>query len=54
MMTRIYVHLDSGDDVVSARANDSSTLGPAPVAPGESVIVAWRAADAFELEPALV
>jgi len=54
MMTRIYVHLDSGDDVVAARANDSSIVGQAPVAPGEKVIVAWRTADAFELAAELV
>jgi putative spermidine/putrescine transport system ATP-binding protein len=54
MMTRIYVRLDSGDDIVSARTNDSSTSEVVQVSAGERVLVAWREADVFELEAALV
>lgn len=54
MVTRIYVHLDSGDDVVAVRTNDATSRDSLSIAAGDSVLVAWRAADAFELESELV
>ena len=54
MVTRIHVHLESGDDVVVVQTNDaSSTISPV-VQSGERVQVSWRREDAFELESALV
>ena len=54
MMTRIYVRLDAGDDVVSARTNDASTGEKAEFAAGDRVVVTWRQADVIELEAELV
>ena len=54
MMTRIFVHLDSGDDIVAVRTNDESASPTTEVEAGARVLVAWRPEDAFELESALV
>jgi putative spermidine/putrescine transport system ATP-binding protein len=54
MMTRICVHLDSGDDIVAVRTNDDSAGGATVVETGAHVVVAWRPEDAFELESELV
>ena len=54
MVTRIHVHLESGDDVVVVQTNDgSSTISPV-VQSGDRIQVSWRREDAFELESALV
>jgi putative spermidine/putrescine transport system ATP-binding protein len=54
MMTRIYVHLDSGDDIVAVRTNDDGASGASSVETGAHVVVSWRPEDAFELESELV
>jgi putative spermidine/putrescine transport system ATP-binding protein len=54
MMTRIYVHLDSGDDIVAVRTNDDSNEGATVTETGAQIVVAWRPEDAFELESELV
>ena len=54
MVTRIYVLLDSGDEVVAVRTIDGATSDALDVSTGESVLVAWRPTDAFELETAVV
>ncbi len=54
MVTRIYVRLNSGDNLIAVRTNDASADNSTSVAPGDPVLVAWRATDAFELESAVV
>jgi putative spermidine/putrescine transport system ATP-binding protein len=54
MVTRIYVHLESGDDMVVARTNDDTLGASLAVATGDRLLVSWRPEDAFELESELV
>jgi ABC-type Fe3+/spermidine/putrescine transport system ATPase subunit len=54
MVTRVYVRLDGGDDMVAVRTNDEASRDALVVAPGDRVLVSWRPADAFELESELV
>ncbi len=54
MVTRIFVHLDNGDDVVSIHTNEESSTMTAAVNSGDRIQVTWRPADAIELESALV
>ena len=54
MMTRIYVHLESGDDIVAVRTNDDGASGVTALKTGERIVVSWRPEDAFELESELV
>ena len=54
MMTRITVHLESGDDVTVLRTNDAAAPSGPSVAPGDAVSVTWRHADALDLERELV
>ena len=54
MMTRIYVHLDSADDIVVVRTNDDNAGGATAVETGSHVVVAWRPEDAFALASELV
>jgi putative spermidine/putrescine transport system ATP-binding protein len=54
MTTRIYVHLDGGDDIVAVRTNDDSYGVVTALETGAHVVVAWRPEDAFELESELV
>jgi len=54
MMTRISVHLDSGDDIIAVRTNDDNVEGAPDLETGAHVVVAWRREDAFELESELV
>jgi putative spermidine/putrescine transport system ATP-binding protein len=54
MVTRIYVHLESGDDMVVVRTNDDAAGTSLAVATGDRVLVSWRPEDAFELESELV
>ena len=53
-VTRVYVHLASGDDLVAVRTNDALADQSIPVKIGDSVVVAWRPEDAFDLESELV
>jgi putative spermidine/putrescine transport system ATP-binding protein len=54
MMTRIFIHLESGDDIVAVRTNDENASRTTDVETGSRVVVAWRPEDAFELESELV
>jgi len=54
MVTRVYVHLESGDDMVVVRTNDDSVSDSLVVAAGDRVLVSWRPEDAFELVSELV
>jgi putative spermidine/putrescine transport system ATP-binding protein len=54
MVTRIYVHLDSGDDMVTVRTNDDASSDALAVSTGDRVLVSWRPEDAFDLESELV
>ena len=54
MVTRIYVHLDSGDDMVAMRTNDDNSGDAIAFATGDRLLVSWRPEDAFELESELV
>ncbi len=54
MVTRVFVHLDSGDDLVAVQTNDGSSIASTVANPGDRVQVAWRPADAFDLDTALV
>jgi putative spermidine/putrescine transport system ATP-binding protein len=54
MVTRVYVHLDGGDDMVVVRTNDDASAASPAVATGDRVLVSWRPEDAFELEGELV
>jgi putative spermidine/putrescine transport system ATP-binding protein len=54
MVTRIFVHLDGGDDMVAVRTNDDTSSEAMAVAAGDRLLVSWRAEDAFELESELV
>lgn len=54
MVTRVYVHLESGDDMVVVRTNDDASGPKLAVATGDRVLVSWRPEDAFELESELV
>jgi putative spermidine/putrescine transport system ATP-binding protein len=54
MVTRIYVHLDSGDDMVAVRTNDDTSSDASVFSAGDRVLVSWRPEDAFELESELV
>ena len=54
MVTRVIVHLDGGDDLVAVQTNDGSASDSPVVEPGDRIQVAWRPADAFDLESALV
>jgi putative spermidine/putrescine transport system ATP-binding protein len=54
MVTRVYVHLDGGDDMVVVRTNDDNSSESLVVASGDHVLVSWRPADAFELAGELV
>jgi putative spermidine/putrescine transport system ATP-binding protein len=54
MVTRIYVHLDSGDDMVAVRTNDDASSDATVFSAGDRVLVSWRPEDAFELESELV
>jgi putative spermidine/putrescine transport system ATP-binding protein len=53
-VTRVYVHLASGDDLVAVQTNDALTDQSIAVKVGDSVLVAWRPEDAFDLETELV
>ncbi|HEY5438818.1 MAG TPA: ABC transporter ATP-binding protein [Acidimicrobiales bacterium] len=53
-VTRVYVHLASGDDLVAVRTNDALADESQTVNVGDSVVVAWRPEDAFDLESELV
>jgi putative spermidine/putrescine transport system ATP-binding protein len=53
-VTRIYVHLASGDDLVAVQTNDALTDQSIGVKAGDDVLVAWRPEDAFDLETELV
>jgi len=46
--------LASGDDLVVVRTNDALADQSLSVNVGDSVVVAWRPEDAFELESELV
>ncbi len=54
MITRIYVHLDGGDDMVAVRTNDEASSDSLEVRTGDRLLVSWRPEDAFELESELV
>jgi putative spermidine/putrescine transport system ATP-binding protein len=54
MVTRIYVHLDDGDDMVAVRTNDDTSADAFAVSTGDRLQVSWRPEDAFELESELV
>jgi putative spermidine/putrescine transport system ATP-binding protein len=54
MVTRIYVHLDGGDDMVAVRTNDDAAGDSLEVRTGDRLLVSWRPEDAFELESELV
>jgi putative spermidine/putrescine transport system ATP-binding protein len=54
MVTRTYVHLDGGDDMVAVRTNDDTSSDASVVSTGDRVLVCWRPEDAFELESELV
>jgi putative spermidine/putrescine transport system ATP-binding protein len=54
MVTRVYVHLEGGDDMVVVRTNDDDANGSLAVAAGDRVLVSWRPEDAFELVSELV
>jgi putative spermidine/putrescine transport system ATP-binding protein len=54
MVTRVYVHLESGDDMVVVRTNDDSASDSLVVSAGDRVLVSWRPEDAFELVSELV
>jgi putative spermidine/putrescine transport system ATP-binding protein len=54
MVTRIYIHLDAGDDMVAVRTNDDASGDSLVVVTGDRVLVSWRPEDAFELESELV
>jgi putative spermidine/putrescine transport system ATP-binding protein len=54
MVTRVYVHLETGDDMVVVRTNDDSASDSLVVAAGDRVLVSWRPEDAFELVSELV
>jgi putative spermidine/putrescine transport system ATP-binding protein len=54
MVTRVYVHLESGDDMVVVRTNDDISSQSLVVAAGDRVLVSWRPEDAFELVSELV
>ncbi len=53
-VTRVYVHLASGEDLVAVRTNDAVNDEAYAVNTGDSVLVAWRPEDAFDLETELV
>ena len=50
MVTRLYVRLDSGDDMVAVRTNDDASGDATVFSTGDRVLVSWRPEDAFELE----
>jgi putative spermidine/putrescine transport system ATP-binding protein len=53
-VTRVYVHMASGDNLVAVQTNDALTDQSIAVKTGDSVLVAWRPEDAFDLESELV
>jgi putative spermidine/putrescine transport system ATP-binding protein len=53
MMTRISVHLASGEEVTVVRTNDSTTA-TASLTAGDQVTVAWPFADALSMAGALI
>ncbi len=54
MVTRIFVGLDGGDDLVAVQTNDGSSTGAPVPRRGDRIRVAWRPEDAFDLETAVV
>jgi putative spermidine/putrescine transport system ATP-binding protein len=53
-VTRVYVRLASGDELVAVQTNDARTDQSIALKPGDAVLVAWRPEDAFDLAAELV
>jgi putative spermidine/putrescine transport system ATP-binding protein len=54
MMTRFIVRLDSGEDLVVVRTNDSADEESKGSPTGERVIVSWHLGDAVAMDDALI
>jgi putative spermidine/putrescine transport system ATP-binding protein len=54
MMTRFIVRLDSGQDLVVVRTNDSAGEESRGPAPGERVLVSWHQRDAVAMDDAVI
>jgi putative spermidine/putrescine transport system ATP-binding protein len=53
MVTKIFIKLKSGDELVAVQTNDGAVPTSMPATPGDSILVVWRAADAFDLQIAV-
>jgi putative spermidine/putrescine transport system ATP-binding protein len=53
MVTKIFIKLNGGDELVAIQTNDGTVPTSMPATPGDSILVVWRAADAFDLQIAV-